>query len=158
MRSLVLIIFGLFSFQEEPPYKPSEEFEIKLNFEFKDRGAGRDPNKIEMDQTLREYEKKRASGLLPYLYLNLKVLKQAPNEVRVKILENSSKNVLNKKFDPSTVLKLDLGFTDDIKDRVGAYEYIVYFLNDDKQSVSKIVIYFEKDGTYLVNGEKRGKI
>jgi hypothetical protein len=158
MKSLVLIIFGLFSLQEEPPFKPTDEFEIKLNFEFKDRGAGRDPNKIEMDQTLREYEKKRGSGLLPYLYLNLRVLKQASNEVRVKVIENSSQTVLSKKFDPETVLKLDLGFTDDIKDRVGAYEYAVYFLNDDKQSVSKIVIYFEKDGTYLVNGEKRGKI
>ena len=58
----------------------------------------------------------------------------------------------------STVLKLDLGFTDDIKDRVGAYEYTVFFLNEDKDQVSKIVIYFEKDGTYLVNGETRGKI
>ena len=158
MKSLILIIFGLLSFQEDLPYKPSEEFDLKLNFEFKDRGAGRDPNKIEMNQTLKEREKTRGSGLLPYLYLNLKVLKQAPNEVRVKVLENNSKNVYNKKFDASTILKLDLGFTDDIKDRVGAYEYTVFFLDEDKEQVSKIVIYFEKDGTYLVNGETRGKI
>ena len=158
MKSLILIIFGLLSFQEDLPYKPFDEFELKLDFEFKDRGAGRDPNKIEMNQTLKEREKTRGSGLLPYLYLNLKVLKQAPNEVRVKVIENRSKSVFNKKFDASTVLKLDLGFTDDIKDRVGAYEYTVIFLDEDKEHVSKIVIYFEKDGTYMVNGEKRGKI
>jgi hypothetical protein len=159
MKLLFLIFLGLVSIQEDPPFKPSDEFEIKLNFEFKDRGAGRDPNKIEMNQTLKEREKSRASGLLPYLYLNLKVLKQGENEVRVKIIENSSKNVMNnKKFDTATILKLDLGFTDDIKDRVGAYEYTVFFLNGDKDPVSKIVIYFEKDGTYLVNGEKRGKL
>jgi hypothetical protein len=158
MKPLILIILGLLSFQEDLPYKPSDEFDLKLNFEFKDRGAGRDPNKIEMNQTLKEQEKTRGSGLLPYLYLNLKIVKQAPNEVRVKVIENSSKNVYNKKFDASTVLKLDLGFTDDIKDRVGAYEYTVIFLNEDKDQVSKIVIYFEQDGTYLVNGETRGKI
>jgi hypothetical protein len=159
MKSLILVIFGLLSFQEDPPYKPTDEFEVKLNFEFKDRGAGRDPNKIEMNQTLKERDKSRGSGLLPYLYLNLKVLKQAPEEIRVRVIENSTKNVLNyKKFDTATVLKLDLGFTDDIKDRVGAYQYIVYFLNDEKDPISKIVIYFEKDGTYLVNGEMRGKI
>jgi hypothetical protein len=159
MKSLILVIFGLLSSQEDLVYKPTDEFEIKLNFEFKDRGAGRDPNKIEMNQTLKEREKSRASGLLPYLYLNLKVLKLAPDEIRVKVVENKTKNVLNhKKFDITTVLKLDLGFTDDIKDRVGAYEYVIYFLNEEKDPVSKIVIYFETDGTYLVNGEKRGKI
>jgi hypothetical protein len=159
MKSLILVIFGLLSFQEDPPYKPTDEFELKLDFEFKDRGAGRDPNKIEMNQTLKEREKSRGSGLLPYLYLNLRVTKQSPSEVRVKIIENSTKNILNhKKFNMSTVLKLDLGFTDDIKDRVGAYEYTVYFLDEEKDPVSKIVIYFEQDGTYLVNGETRGKI
>jgi len=159
MKSLILVIFGLLSFQEDPPYKPTDEFNLKLNFEFKDRGAGRDPNKIEMNQTLKEREKTRASGLLPYLYINLQVLKQNPNEVRVKIIENNSKNVFNnKKFDTTTIMKLDMGFTDDIKDRVGAYEYIVYFLNEEKDPVSKIVIYFEQDGTYLVNGVNRGKL
>ena len=159
MKSLILVIFGLLSFQEDAPYKPTDEFELKLNFEFKDRGAGRDPNKIDMNQTLKERDKTRGSGLLPYLYINLKVLKLAPNELRLKVIENNSKNVLNhKKFETTTVVKLDLGFTDDIKDRVGAYEYIVYFLNEEKDPVTKIVIYFEKDGTYIVNGEKRGKI
>ena len=159
MKLLILVIFGLLSLQEDPPYKPTDEFNLKLDFEFKDRGAGRDPNKIELNQTVREHEKSRAGGLLPYLYINLQVLKQAPNEVRVKIVENSSKNVFNnKKFDTTTIMKLDMGFTDDIKDRVGAYEYRIYFLNDEKDPVSKIVIYFEQDGTYLVNGEKRGKL
>jgi hypothetical protein len=158
MKMLTLMILSLLLLQEEVPYKPSEEFDLKMNFEFKDRGVDRDVNKIEMDLTLKEYERKRASGLLPYLYLNLKVLKQQPDEVRVKVIENHTKNVLNKKFDASTVLKLDLGFTDDIKDHVGAYEYTVIFLNGDKDPVSRIVIYFEQDGTYKVNDQVRGKI
>lgn len=157
MKTLTLVLFVSFFIQEQIPFKPTEEFDLKLNFEFKDRGAGRNPDKIEMDVSHRE-AKKNNSGLLPYLYINVKVLTQQPNEVRVKVIENGNKTVLSKKFDAATVLKLDLGFTDDIKDRVGAYEYTVIFLNEDKDPVSRIVVYFEKDGTYMVNGQNRGKI
>ena len=86
------------------------------------------------------------------------VLKPAPEEVRIRVIENGSKTVFNKKFDMNTVLKLDMGYTDDIKDRVSAYEYTVYYLTADKKPLSKIVIQFDEDGTYFVNGEKRGKI
>ena len=155
---LTLVLFMSFFIQDQIPYKPSEEFDLKLNFEFKDRSSGRDPNKIDMDLSPKEYHKKNGAGILPYLHLNLRILTQQSNEMRVKVIENGNKNVLNKKFDASTVLKLDCGFTDDIKDRVGPYEYTVVFLNEDKDPVSRIVIYFEKDGTYLVNGQNRGKI
>ena len=157
MKTLTLVLFVSFFIQEQIPYKPTEEFDLKLNFEFKDRGAGRNPDKIDMDVSHREAQKNK-SGLLPYLYINVKVLTQQANEVRVKVIENGNKTVLSKKFDAATVLKLDLGFTDDIKDRVGSYEYTVIFLNEDKDPVSRIVVYFEKDGTYMVNGQNRGKI
>ncbi len=55
-------------------------------------------------------------------------------------------------------VKLDLGYTDDIKDRVSAYEYVAYFLSDDKKPLSRVVLFFDKDGTYYVNGEKRGRL
>ena len=155
---LTLVLFMSFFIQDPIPYKPAEEFDLKLNFEFKDRSSGRDANKIDMDMSPKEYQKKNSTGVLPYLHLNLRVLTLQANEMRVKVIENGNRNVLNKKFDPSTVLKLDCGFTDDIKDRVGPYEYTVVFLNEDKDPVSRIVIYFEKDGTYLVNGQNRGKI
>ena len=90
--------------------------------------------------------------------LNVKVLKPAPEEVRIRVVENGTRIALNKKFDMNTVLILDIGYTDDIKDRVKAYEYTVYYLTADKKPVSKVVIYFDEDGTYFVNNEKRGKI
>ena len=94
----------------------------------------------------------------PYLYLHLKVLKAIPEEVRIKVVKNNSQVLLARKFDPNVVLKLDLGFTDDIKDRVTAYQYLITFLTKEKSELSKIEIFFENDGTYLVNGEKRGKL
>jgi len=157
MKFACLALVLIFTQDQVPPYKLNDEFEIKLNFEFKERTRP-DPNKVELDQTRKEYERSRGSGPLPYLYLNLRILKLVPEEVRVRIIENGSKVVLNKKFDINTVLKLDLGFTDDIKDRVSAYEYTVLFLNNSKEPLSKVVVYFHEDGTYLVNGQVRGKL
>ena len=143
--------------QDQTPFKPREEFEIKLDFEFRDRPT-MDANKLEYNQTQREYERSKATGPLPYLYLNVRVLKPVSEEVRIRVVENGVKTVFNKKFDMSTVLKLDMGYTDDIKDRVSAYEYTVYYLTADKKPLSKVVISFEENGTYFVNGEVRGKL
>jgi hypothetical protein len=100
-----------------------------------------------------------SSGMnAPYLYLQLRVLKPVSEEVRVKVVKNNNQTLLARKFDPNVVIKMDLGFTDDIKDRASAYHYIVTILSKEKEPLSKIDIFFEEDGTYLVNGEKRGKL
>jgi hypothetical protein len=151
-------LFALFLFvQEEAPYKAKEEFEIKLNFEFRTRPLP-DPNTVDMEQTHKELTRAQASGPLPYLFLNVRALTLKPGEVRVRVVKNDEKIMLTRKIDTSTVLKLELGYTDDIKDRVSPYEYTLLFQDDDKKSLSRIVVRFEEDGTYLVNGEKRGKI
>lgn len=157
MNVLLIVLTTLFMQDSSVPFKPNEEFEVKLRFDFKDRLRA-DPNKVDLDQTRKEYERSRGSGPLPYLFLDFRFLKQQQNEVRVRVLENNTKVVYNKKIDINTILKLELGFTDDIKDRVGAYEFTVLSLDDQKQPVSRVVIYFQEDGTYLVNGQMRGKI
>ncbi|MEO5975713.1 MAG: hypothetical protein ABIS36_20115 [Chryseolinea sp.] len=155
MRLLLLSMY-MFLFQDKVPFKPNEEFDLKLKFEFKER-THTDPNKVSLDPTNGEVQRNRGSGPLPYLFLNLQVLKQAPSEIRVKVFE-AGKLAYNKKVDLNTIIKLDLGFTDDIKDRVSAYEYTVMFYTEGKEPVSRIVVYFHKDGTYLVNEQVRGKL
>jgi len=155
--NLLLIFLASVLWQDPLPYKATEEFELKLNFEFKERQRG-DPNKVVLDQTHKEYEHSRGSGPLPYLFLDFRVLKQQPAEVRVRVIENNADVVYNKKVDLNTVVKLELGFTDDIKDHVGPYEFTILLLDEGKQPVSRVVIYFKSDGTYLVNGQIRGKI
>jgi hypothetical protein len=156
MYSLLFCIALLFS-PEEVPYKATEDFEIKLQFEFKER-VRPDASRVDLNQTAKDYERSHGSGPLPYLYLNVRLLKLYPEEVKMRVVKNGDKVVLNKKFDLSTLVKLDLGFTDDIKDRVSAYEYTILFLNENKEPASRIVIYFHEDGTYLVNGQVRGKL
>ena len=153
MKILWAFSIIIFLLQDETPFKPNEEFELKLDLQFKQRPRD-DYNKVDLERRTLP-----TSGMnAPYLYLNLKVLKAVPEEVRVKIVKNDGEILLSKKFDPNVILKLDLGFTDDIKDRVSAHQYLVTFFSKDKDALSRIEIFFEKDGTYLVNGEKRGKI
>jgi hypothetical protein len=147
--NLLWIIFSFAFLQDAVPFKGTEEFEIKMNFEFRQRTV--DPNRITLVDA-------KPAGPLPYLFLNLNLLKANPEEVRVKITTNDERNVLFKKLDPAKLMRLELGYTDDIKDRVSAYQYTAYFLSEDKKPLSRIVILFEEDGTYLVNGIKRGKL
>lgn len=153
MKLLWVGIISIFLFQDQTPYKANDEFELKLDLQFKQRPKSE--TKIELDH----HRTLPNSGMsAPYLYLHLKVLKAIPEEVRIKVLKNNSQILLSRKFDPKVVLKLDLGFTDDIKDRVSAYQYLITFLSKEKSELSKIEIFFETDGTYVVNGEKRGKL
>jgi len=153
------LLFALVVFvqEEQAPFKPKEEFEIKLNFEFRTRPLP-DPNTVDMERTHKELTRASATGPLPYLFLNVRALALKPEEVRVRVIKNDEKSMLARKIDTSTVMKLELGFTDDIKDRVSPYEYTIFFQDSDKKNVSRVVILFQEDGTYLVNGEKRGKI
>jgi hypothetical protein len=155
--NLLLIFFASLVWQDPVPYKPNDEFELKLNFEFKERHRG-DPNKVELDQTKKEYERSLGTGPLPYLFLDFRALKLQANEVRIRVTENNKEVVFNKKADSNTIVKLELGFTDDIKDHVGPYEFTIHLLDNEKKPVSRVVIYFQTDGTYLVNGQMRGKI
>jgi hypothetical protein len=153
MKTTLLLVFSALLFQNEIPLKPTDDFELKLDLQFKQRPK-EDSHKIELEKRTLP-----TSGMnAPYLFLNLKVLKPNPEEVRVKVVKNSHDVLLSRKFDPTIVIKMDLGFTDDIKDRVSAHHYIVTFMTKDKMPISKVEILFEEDGTYLVNGEKRGKI
>jgi hypothetical protein len=149
---LLLLLFPLFV-QDNVPFKPNEEFELKMDYQFKQRVAS--------DQKVIDFSEQRAksSGPLPYLVLGLRIIKINAGEDRIRVSGNKESPVITKKLKSDVVLKLDLGFTDDMKDRVTAHEYTVLLLSDaNKEPVSKIIIHIAEDGTFLVNGEKRGKL
>jgi hypothetical protein len=154
MRYLAIFFFA-FLFQELP-YKPNEEFEIKLNYQFKQRPI-RDQNAIHLSESQKEYDRRTSSDLLPYLILNVKMVKLSEEEVRLKIINNLDQRIISKKIETGSIVPLDLGFTADVKDRVNPHEYMLTFLSPKKQELSKIVIHVDEDGSFLVNGEKRGK-
>jgi|SRR6478735_6487079 len=144
-------------FQGAVPYKPSAEFEIQVDYQFKQRNSI-SATTIDFTETVSDLEKKRNSGgVRPYLILNLKLLKLSDQEVKARAGNNLDRSLFSKKVKEGDLLKIDMGFTDDVKDRVGAYEVTVDFLSPNKTETSRIHMFVKEDGTFLVNGEVHGK-
>lgn len=151
---LLLIIFW---FQDEPAFKSKEDFEVKLNLSFKQRTHD-DDSGVHLNESAKDHERRTTSAMLPYLNMNVRILKIQPEEVKVKVTKDDRSVLLNKKLSESMEIKLDAGFTDDIKDGLSGFKHELHFFSPEKKVVSRILIEFDKDGNYFVNGEKRGKL
>src|SRR4051812_17525501 len=155
---MINLLFFLMAFlQEEIPYKPKEEFEVKLNYEFKQRNEVATASTTTIDYREGQKEVTNSGGPLPYLTLNIKMIKPPNNEVRIKGENITAATILNKKVQEGEIIKMVLGFTDDLKDRVVSPEYNLYLVDGKKKITNRIHILVKEDGVFTVNGEKRGK-
>jgi hypothetical protein len=147
----------LISIQAEIPFKPKEEFDVKLNYSFKQRSSD-DHNTFRYDVQERNHSNQNSSTMLPYLVLKVKILKAASTEVKLKVVNNLSSKVISKKIHEGVEFEIDMGYTDDVKDHVTAHEYIIFMQNEKQERQSKIVIFVDEDGVFLINDEIRGKL
>jgi hypothetical protein len=140
------------------PRKPADEFKLELEYKFKNRPGG-DHAFIDLTETVAEKERRTTGNTspLPYLIVHLSFLKLSAKEVRVRCTDNNHKNRFSRKAETDKVYSVDLGFTEDMKDRVTAYEYTFFLMDPDKNNTSSIILRVEEDGTFLVNGLRRGK-
>lgn len=152
----VIIICLFISFQEIP-HKAQREFEIKFDMSFKQRPVASNYT-VRLEETKEERDRRTSSDLLPYLILKVKILELQPEEIKMRAIRDGNTQVFNKKVSAGAEFKLDLGFTDDVKDGISGYKHVIEFLSAEKKIVSQILIEFDKEGNYMVNGEKRGKI
>lgn len=150
MKPLCILWLVLSSFAEDIPFKSKDEFEVNLDFKFRTR----------VKETSEVYTStaSNTSGPLPYLTISMKVLKLAPGEAKIRIINSKGQLLYTRKAAEGTVVNLDMGYTDDIKGRVTEHEYTLVFISQDKKPVSRIVIHFQEDGSYFINDEKRGKV
>jgi len=153
--TILSFLCALFFVQDQIQFKPKDEFEVKLNYSLKQRPAVSEHNTYRFTT---ESASQNAQGVLPYLILNLKILKASTEEVKLKVSSNRNDNVMSRKLKEGVEFSIEIGFTDDVKDRVTAHEYTVNLLNDKRKEQSKIVIFVNEDGTFLINGEVRGKL
>ena len=151
----VLLTLLLFV-QTEAPFKAKEEFEIKLDYQFKERGDYANGTLV-YGEKKREADGQVTRTVLPYVVLKLKLLK-LNNEVSFRVDTNvRAAFMIRRRIETGKEYPLDLGFASDMKDRVTANEYTISLISPEKEVVSKITIVVESDGTFKVNGEKRGK-
>jgi len=142
--------------QTDIPYKDAGEFTAELKYEFKQRSGG-DPYTVNFTDTQKDLERKSSNAMLPYLVVHLTLTRLQPNEVRVRAEDNLRKTLFQKKAEIGQVIKIDMGFTDDVKDRVTAHDFVVLLLSADRKPTSRIRLWVEEDGTFFINDEKRGK-
>lgn len=155
MKFVAFIILSL-SFFQGVPYKPKEEFDIKLDYKFKQRPTADLSSSTNLYETNAERERRTSNDLLPYLILQIKILK-LNNESRYRISNNLGIKPSAKKIEEGAIIYLDLGFTADMKDHITPHEYTVVFLSPERSETGRILIQVDEDGSFLVNGEKRGR-
>lgn len=149
--SIFLLVLALF---QEVSFKPSSEFDIKINYEFKSRPA-QDGNTIQLG--VNRNVQQTSSGVLPYLELYVHFHTLPEEKTRMLISTNLDRRGTTKRVSIDSPYVLDLGFTVDMVDRVRAHEYTLTFLDTNKKPVDRILISIDEDGSFFVNGEKRGQ-
>lgn len=147
----VLIYFLIpFLWQESTPFKPADEYGFTLNYEFRNKAVS-DRFKVDWSNQL-QY----SDGTLPFATITIKPLKLSQDEERVKIITNLGNRIYSRKAAVDNDIVIEMGFTDDLKDHIDVFEYDVIFFSGRKET-SRINLFVDRDGNFLINGEKRGK-
>ncbi|HAC23646.1 MAG TPA: hypothetical protein DCE81_01890 [Cytophagales bacterium] len=156
MSIFLYLLFNVFQGQQPVSTKPADEYDLKIQYEFRQR-TNSSVNQVHVDETVGERDKRLNTSPLPYLVLNLNVIKLGPKEVRLKVVRGARDSFINRKVKEGDQIKVEIGFVDDLKDRTIEFEYEIIFLNEKKDAQSRIHLFVEKDGTFKINGEVRGK-
>lgn len=152
-----LILLCLSLFQSDVPYKAEGEFSVNFTLTFKKRTAP--PRKDwESADAVSKSDAPDYYSPLPFMDASLEILTKSPEEVKLKIIRSKDEQVLKKKIKPGMKETIFTEFVDDIKDHISQHDYTIYFLNEDGVALSRIVIEFDEEDFYLVNGKKKGKL
>ncbi len=135
------------------PYEPKENFNFELDYTFKTRV----PSESEKISFV-ESNASRGSQILPYLKVLFNFSGFDDRYYRYKVKNLAGAVVKNRKIKLPESLVLDMGFSDDIKDRITSHKYTIFFYTKDKITISKIDIEVAENGDLLLNGELYGRI
>lgn len=153
----LLLFVSIILLVQDIPYKPDDEFSIRMDLKFKLRPQSAS-NTVHVSETMAEYQKRNSTNQLPYLVLYVNVKRVTQGEIRMRVLRDG-KNIMNiKKIELDKEFKIEVGFTDDAKDKISGYEHIIYFMDSNKKDINRIVITIDTNGDYYVNGQKRGRL
>src|SRR5690349_15639877 len=110
--SLLMVLWWI---QSEPPLKPIAQFEVITNYDLRKKPET-DNTKIVFERS--EEDKRSNVDLLPFISVTLKVKRWNPDVTHVKVVDQFGKQYLKKKVSDEGIYNFDMGFTDDMKDKV----------------------------------------
>lgn len=146
---LILVSSDTTFSQQEISFKAGNEYELKIDLSFRKRDAITGEIFDAGGSRI-----KTTDQPIAYLAVFFKLLK-SNNETRVRIL--NQKKVTSKKIKVNEVEKIEMGFVEDLKYQTEPSLLTILLLDDQKKEVSQVILTIEPDGTFLVNGVKRGK-
>lgn len=147
--ALILLVNQESFSQAEVPNKASNEFEVKIDLSFKERPP-KDINQFDYtDSKLRP-----SNGPIPYLSI-LFILTKSNDETKVRVVHGNRTSIDKIKLNEEK--KMAMGYIEDLKSEAVPNKLSLFLLNSKREEVSKIILLVEADGTFMVNGEKRGK-
>ena len=154
MRYLLLLLLPGYLCAQDPkvPYLSLDDFDFELDYNFKTK-----PYNVK-DVAYSEKELNNSTENLPYVKMKIMLKNTSEDQYKFKVITNKSETKLNRKLKGNDDFIIDMGFSDDIKDRVHAHQFSVIIYNKDKVPLSKIVIEFSTNGDMLINEKLMGKI
>ena len=146
------ILSPTFCVQDDIAYEPKENFEFELDYQFKVKPPP-DGDQV----SLVEGTEYRAQPL-PYLKVKFSFSDFPGHYFRLKVVDSNGSVRKNKRLKLPETYILDMGYSDDLKDRVAPHKYTLFFVTREKEMISKVEVEVKEDGNLLLNGEFHGRI
>ncbi len=155
MMPVSALIFILSLIQlPDAPFKPSQEFEVKIDVQIKRRPRVADDDQSRViEGKLQRTDK----GEDPHVTARVRFLSLKPDEYKVKVKKHGGETVYNKKAQLNSFIDIDMGFIPDIKKGIGEREWDVLLFSDSRKAISLVRIACKEDGSLYVNGVLYGK-
>lgn len=135
------------------PFLMHDDFEFKMDYDFKAK-----PPPEQGKVNYMERDRQTSTGLLPYVKVNFTFHHVPDQAFRVRVYDGKGDVVTSRKLKKIDELSFDLGYSDDIKDRVEPHTYYIYLENKEKERLSQIKIFVEESGDFYLNDELFGRI
>ncbi|HEY5823758.1 MAG TPA: hypothetical protein VIT44_05310 [Cyclobacteriaceae bacterium] len=146
----VLLFLLLIVSQNEVPYKPQEEFDLKLHYDFRPKD---EVVKGPTDFTMMGMNDQK-NAPLSFITLTVKWIKLPNNETKLKVIDNKG-TVTGKKIKEGAMYTLPIGFAEDVKSGAKANEYNLVLMDSDKKEINRIHLVLKNNGGIIVNGEEK---
>ncbi|UII31334.1 hypothetical protein LVD17_23870 [Fulvivirga ulvae] len=138
--------------QDIVPFRSDSTYNFELDYNFKTKPA---PPHGEISYT--EYYDK-SSDMLPYVSIKISLLGLSENDFRVKVVNNQGNQVYSRKMKLPMEFDVELGFAEDLKEKLVPHLYYVYFFDKERNLHSRITIEVTETGDFLLNDKIYGKL
>ena len=150
---IILLVFSSeFTDDGKVPYMEMDNFQFELIYTLKNKPQPENKNYLDGNGAIFKTEP------LPHVRIKILLDSIPISYSRYKIYTSKEVQVKGRKIKGIELIDLEIGFTADIKERMVAHSYTIFFYDNEKNRVSKIVIDFSEKGDFFINDQLMGKI